>query len=68
LSLGKTKFDPDVPAFDVTAFSRPLRKAAMTYSACAGVLLLRKPINGIADCCARATSGEAIVPPRRVIN
>jgi hypothetical protein len=31
-------------------------------------LLSRKPITGIAGCCARAASGHAAAPPTRVMN
>src|SRR4029453_10837332 len=33
-----------------------------------GCPLLRKPITGIAGCCARAASGHAAAPPSRVMN
>ena len=53
--------------------SRPCRKpqsrnAAKTYASSLGPLLLRNPTTGIAGCCARAASGHAIAPPRRVMN
>jgi hypothetical protein len=33
-----------------------------------GEAVLRKPITGIAGCCARAASGHAAAPPSSVMN
>jgi hypothetical protein len=48
---------------------RPRRKAAVWTSASFGERLLSNPTIGIADCCARAASGQlTAVPPISVMN
>src|SRR5262245_25343930 len=46
----------------------PCRNAATMGAYSLGELLLRNPITGIDDCCARATSGHAAAPPTSVMN
>jgi hypothetical protein len=41
---------------------------AVTNGHSAGDALPRKPITGIADCCARAAGGHAAAPPSSVMN
>src|SRR3954452_12168929 len=50
------------------ASARPCRKAATTAADSLGDLLLRKPMTGNADCCARARTGNAPAPPRKPRN
>src|SRR5205823_4762214 len=48
---------------------RPWRNAATTCAYDWGDALLRNPITGIVDCCARAVSGHpAAAPPKSVMN
>ena len=48
---------------------RPCRNARKRSSKRSGDALLRNPTTGIADCCARATSGQAMAaPPASVMN
>jgi hypothetical protein len=47
---------------------KPCRNATTRGAESAGVVLRRNPITGIAGCCARAASGNAITPPSMLIN
>jgi hypothetical protein len=47
---------------------KPCRNATTRGAESTGVVLRRNPITGIAGCCARAASGNAITPPSMLIN
>ena len=68
LILRPAIFDRYVLAFDIAGFSQALAERGQDVADCPGALVLRKPITGIAGCCARAASGHAAAPPRSVMN
>jgi hypothetical protein len=61
-------FDRDVLALDIACSFRPSENAATRFAFVPDDPLSRKPITGIADCCARAASGQAMAPPAAAIN
>ncbi len=69
LIVGAAEFDRNVLAFDISGFFEALTKCAQAALQHLGGLLSRKPTTGMAGCCARAASGQAItVLPRSVMN
>ena len=69
LILRPAVFDRDVLTFDIAGLLQALTECGHTKArAAAGGPPLRKPITGIAGCCARAASGHAAAPPSSVMN
>src|SRR5215211_5484594 len=75
-SAGNRSYWPSAQRYTIVTFScstkpvslRPWRNARSRSPMASGDLVSRKPITGIADCCARAVSGHAAAPPRSVMN
>ena len=62
-------FDGNVLAFDKAGLAQALAECSEQVDGIlSGDLPLIHPITGIAGCCARAASGHAAAPPRRVMN
>ena len=57
-----TDFDT-VLSLNITCFSQATSQRCHEFSRASADVLLRKPITGIADCCARAASGHAAAAP-----
>ena len=70
LILGPAVFDRDVLAFDIAGVLQALAKSrADDPRNLQAIRAPRKPITGIAGCCARAASGHAAAaPPSSVMN
>ena len=63
LPLRPKVIDLDILALDIAGFLQPCRNARRRIAYDFGSALPRKPITGIACCCARAASGHKISPP-----
>jgi hypothetical protein len=63
LVLRPAILDHDILALDVTGFANALPECGQITCTSASAELLRKPITGIAGCCARAP--QAATRPRR---
>src|SRR5262249_6931752 len=63
-TLGRAKFDRDVLSLDITGLLQALAECGHEGGvALLSEALLRNPITGIADCCARAARGQAATAP-----
>jgi hypothetical protein len=67
LALRPTKFNRHVLTVDITRLVQTFAKAGNSTRIALGDPLLRNPITGLADCCARATSAHAPAAPGNIV-
>ena len=68
VAFRQAEIDRHVAAFDKAGFVQALVEGAQTAGAGSATPAVRKPITGIAGCCARAASGHARRAAKQLMN